>query len=43
MSEALTTILQYGFKCKKFQFITAQIMLENIATRKTRFSNQKNY
>ena len=34
MSEALTTILQYGFKCKKFQFITAQIMLENIASRK---------
>ena len=34
MSEALTTILQYGFECKRFQSVIAQIMLENAASKK---------
>ena len=34
MSEALNTILQYGFESKKLQFVIAQIMLENINSRK---------
>ena len=34
MSEALTTVLQYGFECQKFLSVTAQVMLENIASRK---------
>jgi ribosomal-protein-alanine N-acetyltransferase len=34
MSEALRAILQYGFGNKEVQFVIAQIMLENIASRR---------
>lgn len=34
MSEALRAILQYGFITKKIQFVIAQIMLENMASRR---------
>ncbi len=34
MSEALKAILQYGFGNREVQFVIAQIMLENIASRR---------
>ncbi|MDV3347317.1 N-acetyltransferase [Leptolyngbyaceae cyanobacterium CCMR0082] len=34
MGEALRAILSYGFEVKKVQFVAAEIMLENLASRK---------
>ena len=34
MSEALQAILQYEFECKGVQFVIAEIMLENVASRR---------
>lgn len=34
MSEALNAILKYGFENKELEFIIAEIMLENVASRK---------
>lgn len=34
MSEALHTILKYGFGDRALQFVTAEVMLENVASRK---------
>ncbi|MEO1297694.1 MAG: GNAT family N-acetyltransferase [Cyanobacteria bacterium J06636_16] len=34
MSEALQAILHYGFETKEMQFVVAEIMLENLASRK---------
>ena len=33
MSEAITAILQYGFNSGEIQFVIAQVMLGNIASR----------
>lgn len=34
MSEALRAILNYGFEVKGMQFVTAEIMLDNVASRR---------
>ncbi len=34
MSEALRAILNYGFEVKGVQFVTAEIMLDNVASRR---------
>ncbi len=34
MSEALSAILQYGFNSREIQFVIAEIMLENLASRR---------
>lgn len=34
MSEALSIILQYGFDSREIQFVIAEVMLENLASRK---------
>lgn len=33
MSEALSTILQYGFESRALEFVIAQVMLENVASK----------
>ena len=34
MSEALSAILQYGFSSREIQFVIAQVMLENVASKR---------
>jgi ribosomal-protein-alanine N-acetyltransferase len=34
MSEALRAVLRYGFEIKELQFFIAEIMLENLASRR---------
>jgi len=34
MSEALSAILQYGFETIGIQYVIAEVMLENIASKK---------